>query len=228
MPLSTPSLTTNAAKYGALSDNGRVRVTWHLEDGGDLTIDWTEEGGPAVTAPTRRGFGSTIIEQSIPYDLGGRADIFYRVTGFAARFCIPARHIAGTGSVTALPARAAGDVPADPLKGKCVLLLEDSMIIALDAEDALKQTGAARVVVAASVQRAMSALEKGGIDFALLDLNLGNETSMPVADALAAQGIAFAFATGYGEDAGLSARYPGVPILSKPYGADHIRQALAR
>ena len=36
------------------------------------------KGGPAVTAPTRRGFGSTIIEQSVPFDLGGKAEIAYR------------------------------------------------------------------------------------------------------------------------------------------------------
>ena len=125
------------------------------------------------------------------------------------------------------PARSSGKAAAEPLKGKCALLVEDSMIIAMDAEEALKQTGAAKVVTAPSVTLALAALERGGIEFALLDLNLGNETSMGVADALTARGIPFVFATGYGEDAGLSARYPGVPILSKPYSADHIRQALA-
>ncbi|HEX2760174.1 MAG TPA: HWE histidine kinase domain-containing protein, partial [Rhizomicrobium sp.] len=220
-------LTTNAAKYGALSDNGRVLVTWHLDEAGDLKIDWTEEGGPAVTAPARRGFGSTIIEQSIPFDLGGRAEIFYRITGLAAHFCIPARHVAGSAASTPAVTRAATDVRNDPLQGKTVLLVEDSMIIAMDAEEALRQAGAARVVTAASVPAALMALEKGGIDFALLDLNLGSETSMGVADALAARGLPFAFATGYGEDAGLDRRYPGVPVLSKPYSADDIRRALA-
>jgi light-regulated signal transduction histidine kinase (bacteriophytochrome) len=220
-------LTTNAAKYGALSDNGRVLVRWHLDEAGDLKIDWTEEGGPAVTAPTRRGFGSTIIEQSIPFDLGGRAEIFYRITGFAAHFCVPARHVAGSAPAAAMAPRAAAEIRADPLRGKSVLLVEDSMIIAMDAEEALRHAGAARVVTAASVPRALAAVAMGGIDFALLDLNLGSETSMGVADALAARNIPFAFATGYGEDANLSGRYPGVPVLSKPYNVDHIRRALA-
>src|SRR6202012_6263945 len=92
-------LTTNAAKYGALSDSGSVTVRWHQNDKGDLVIDWIEEGGPAVTAPSRRGFGSTIIEQSVPFDLGGQAEVAYRMTGLEARFVVPARHITGIAKI---------------------------------------------------------------------------------------------------------------------------------
>ncbi|MFO1248685.1 MAG: HWE histidine kinase domain-containing protein [Alphaproteobacteria bacterium] len=221
-------LTTNAAKYGALSDNGTVSVGWKLDEGGDLLIDWEEKGGPAVIAPTRRGFGSTVIERAIPFDLGGKADIAYPVTGLHARFTVPARHIAGlAGTAAAAPASAGDAAVPRPLEGRNVLLVEDSMIIAMDAEDALKEIGAARVVVAANVARAMTALEKGGLDFALLDLNLGAENSLPVADMLTERKIAFAFATGYGEDAGLDNRYHSVLALKKPYTAGQLRQALA-
>ncbi|MBA2587866.1 MAG: hybrid sensor histidine kinase/response regulator, partial [Alphaproteobacteria bacterium] len=220
--------TTNAAKYGALSDNGTVSVGWKLGEGGDLLIDWEEKGGPAVTAPTRRGFGSTIIERSIPFDLGGKADIAYPVTGLHARFTVPARHLAGLAKTASASASAGVDtMNAQPLESRHVLLVEDSMIIAMDAEEALKEIGAAKVVVAASVARALGALERGGLDFALLDLNLGAETSLPVADMLVQKKIAFAFATGYGEDSGLDQRYAGVPVLKKPYTADQLRQALA-
>ena len=221
-------LTTNAAKYGALSDNGTVSVGWSLDKAGDLLIDWEEKGGPAVTAPTRRGFGSTIIERAIPFDLGGKADIGYPVTGLHARFTVPARHLAGLAK-TAAPSASVGaeTMNAQPLEGRNVLLVEDSMIIAMDAEDALRENGAAKVVVAANVTRALKALDKGGLDFALLDFNLGAETSQPVADMLAEMKVAFAFATGFGEDAGLYERYPGIPVLKKPYTADQLRQALA-
>jgi light-regulated signal transduction histidine kinase (bacteriophytochrome)/CheY-like chemotaxis protein len=221
-------LTTNAAKYGALSDNGTVEVRWKLNEKGDLVVDWSEEGGPAVTAPTRRGFGSTIIEQSIPFDLGGSAEVAYRVTGLKAHFLVPARHIAGKAKgMSDTPATGAATADAQPLAGRRVLLVEDSMIIAMDAEDALKEIGAVKVVVAANVARALKALEKGGLDFALLDLNLGAENSTPVANVLVENRIPFAFATGYGEDTPLAAQYPGVPVLKKPYTADQLRQALA-
>ncbi len=220
-------LMTNAAKYGALSDGGAVTVRWQLDAQGDLLIDWTETGGPAVIAPTRRGFGSTIIEQSIPFDLNGKAQVSYRVTGFAANFLVPARHVAGAASGTGVLTTKTTDVEAQPLKDKTVLLVEDSMIIALDAEEALKETGAAKVMVAANLERAMATLDAGAFDFVLLDINLGAENSLPIADRLKRQGVPFAFATGYGEGAGLSELYPGVPIVAKPYGPEHLRRALA-
>ena len=113
---------------------------------------------------------------------------------------------------------------AQPLEGKTVLLVEDSMIIALDAEDALKELGAARVETAANVARALAVLDKGGIDCALLDVNLGGETSLPVARRLQAEGIPFAFATGYGEDSALVAQ------LSRRAGAEEAlyRRSAAR
>ncbi len=156
-------LMTNAAKYGALSDGGTVRVRWSLDAGGDLLLDWTEEGGPAVIAPRRRGFGSTIIEQSIPFDLGGTVETGFPVTGFHAHLRIPARHVAGPVKDGAdAAAKVTRSLDAEPLKGRRVLLVEDSMIIALDAEEALKEIGAVKVVTAASVDRALGALEKAG------------------------------------------------------------------
>ena len=61
-------LATNAAKYGALSnDTGRVHIAWEPMDNGQqprIRLAWCETGGPAVTAPTRKGFGSRLIEAS--------------------------------------------------------------------------------------------------------------------------------------------------------------------
>jgi len=211
-------LMTNAAKYGALSDNGEVAIDWRLDEDGSLLLDWTERGGPAVTAPTRRGFGSTIIERSIPYDLGGRAEVNYRLTGVEANFCVPSRHVAGI-AADAQPTSVKRAVPVDsqPLKGKTALLVEDSMIIALDGEDALRDLGADLVVTVASVTQGLRALDEHHFDFALLDFNLGAETSAPIADVLKARNTHFAFATGYGE-AISDPRFAGVRTLTKPYG----------
>jgi two-component sensor histidine kinase/CheY-like chemotaxis protein len=211
-------LMTNAAKYGALSDNGTVEINWTLDAEGSLLLDWRERGGPAVTAPTRRGFGTTIIERSIPYDLGGKAEVNYRLSGLEAHFCIPSRHVAGIAESAPAPlAKTASSPKRTPWKGKTVLLVEDSMIIALDGEDAIRELGAEAVVTAASVSPAMQALDAGGIDFALLDFNLGTETSAPIAERLLEAGIPFAFATGYGE-AIADERFAGVQTLNKPYG----------
>lgn len=216
-------LLTNAAKYGALSCSGTVTIRWWIDTTGSLLVDWTERGGPAVTAPTRRGFGSTIIERSVPYDLGGRAEMIYRLGGLEAHFCIPSRHVAGIGQDTLRVARTPGvAVVALPLTGKTALLVEDNMIIALDCEDALRALGASVVIAVSSVSQAMSILESETIDFALLDFHLGAETSVGVAEALQARDIHFAFASGYGEGLAGLEYFPRVTVLTKPYGIDQI------
>lgn len=223
-------MVTNAAKYGALSDNGTVRVQWSVQAGGGLVLEWTEIGGPVVVAPTRRGFGSTIIEQSVPFDLGGDATIEYRLEGFHARFVIPARHVAGEvqdagGSQSSRPKPAV--TAAKPLKDKRVLLVEDSMIIALDAEDVLKELGARAVVTATGIDRALRLLQGAPFDLGLLDVNLGVENSLAIADAMAARKAPFIFATGYGEGAIFLKDHPNVPVIKKPYGAAEIIKVLA-
>lgn len=78
-------LATNAVKYGALSVGaGRVGLRWRtVESPGarTLRLEWSEHGGPAVTAPQRRGFGSRLIERALAYDLGGKAAIAFEPQG---------------------------------------------------------------------------------------------------------------------------------------------------
>ncbi|NBW08556.1 MAG: PAS domain-containing protein [Caulobacteraceae bacterium] len=85
-------LATNAAKYGALSDaSGRVFIDWSVADQTDrrLTIEWRELDGPPVAAPTRRGFGSRLIERNVRHDLGGEAELSYAADGFRAAITLP-------------------------------------------------------------------------------------------------------------------------------------------
>src|SRR3712207_2752099 len=98
-------LATNAAKYGALSDRrGAVVVSWSFAEDGVLRLSWRESGGPAVAAPNRRGFGTTIIERSVPFELKGQAALRYAPTGLEADFIIPARFVrAGEKAASAQP-----------------------------------------------------------------------------------------------------------------------------
>ena len=84
MALVVHELVTNSAKYGSLSAQGTVAIDWRRGEGGDLLIEWRERGGPPVSPPTRRGFGTTIIERSVPYDRGGEANVDYRPEGVVA------------------------------------------------------------------------------------------------------------------------------------------------
>ncbi len=223
-------LLTNAAKYGALTDSGLVNIRWYVDEDGSLLIEWRESGGPAVTAPTRRGFGSTIIERSVPYDLGGRAEIHYRLAGFEADFCIPSRFVVSV-LADSVKTKAAAPMPGgggQPLAGKNVLLVEDSMIIALDSEDALRALGAPTVMVAASTTQARTLMEDMIFDTAVLDFNLGIETSLPIADALREAGTPFVFATGYGDGIDLPERFAGAVVVKKPYNADDLAASFAK
>lgn len=81
-------LSTNALKYGALcNDAGTVEVTWTLEDR-SLRVCWTERDGPAVTPPTRKGFGSRFIAASIA-SLGGTSDASYEPQGLRFSLVLP-------------------------------------------------------------------------------------------------------------------------------------------
>jgi two-component system, chemotaxis family, CheB/CheR fusion protein len=86
-------LATNAGKYGSLSvPEGRVTVTWatRMTDQHPwLHLQWTESGGPAVEPPTRRGFGSRLIDEGVPYELGGEVALEFPRNGVVCTIDVP-------------------------------------------------------------------------------------------------------------------------------------------
>ncbi|WP_295227836.1 HWE histidine kinase domain-containing protein [uncultured Brevundimonas sp.] len=85
-------LATNAAKYGALhTPDGRILIDWGLADQRDrkLKLSWREIGGPKITSPERRGFGSRLIERNIRHDLAGEIDLVYAPDGLIAELTVP-------------------------------------------------------------------------------------------------------------------------------------------
>jgi light-regulated signal transduction histidine kinase (bacteriophytochrome)/ActR/RegA family two-component response regulator len=219
---------TNSAKYGALADStGAVDVSWSLDDGDRLVIEWKEMGGPPVAPPSRRGFGTTIIERSIPFDLNGEAEIHYDLLGVRARFVIPPSYL------HTAPARMP-DEKAESAAASAVtltgtaLIVEDNLIIAVNAEGMLLELGAYHVDTASNVTDAMRLIDKGVPEFALLDLNLGSETSLPVGYRLASLAVPFIFATGYGDRASIPAELAHVPVIQKPYTMDAVMAVLAK
>ena len=90
LALTLHELATNAAKYGALSnETGIVDMRWHVVREGDpsrFCLTWTERGGPPVPAPPpRRGFGSRLIERSFASEIGGKVGLVYAPTGVICR-----------------------------------------------------------------------------------------------------------------------------------------------
>ena len=82
-------LATNAAKYGALSnDTGRISVHWAV-DNEALTFDWREEGGPPVAPVSRAGFGTRLIKRTLAAELNGSAELEFEPTGLVCRVEAP-------------------------------------------------------------------------------------------------------------------------------------------
>ena len=216
---------TNAAKYGALSvKDGHLSIDWSIEPDGALVLSWREASGPIVSPPTRRGFGTIVVEQSIPFELRGTALIEHPPEGVRATFTIPADFVQAGAEATA-PRR---DLPVEraDLKGKSLLLVEDSMMIALDAQTMLQNCGA-EVELAATTADAKRALNLNTFDAAILDVNLYTETSFAIAQELQERAIPFVFATGYGETVVVPERFQNIYVISKPYIEDVLRAALA-
>jgi PAS domain S-box-containing protein len=95
LSLALHELTTNAAKYGALSvAGGKVEIATSIEqtaNGRQLQLRWCEAGGPAVTPPERQGFGSVLIERGIAHDLDGSTSLAFETSGVRCEIRLPLR-----------------------------------------------------------------------------------------------------------------------------------------
>jgi PAS domain S-box-containing protein len=93
LAMALQELATNAVKYGALANaTGEIRITWNVEPAQPsprLHLRWEESGGPPVQAPSRRGFGSRLIERSLSQELNGIARIEFRPTGIVCTVDAP-------------------------------------------------------------------------------------------------------------------------------------------
>ncbi len=91
-------LATNAVKYGAFSnDTGSILIAWAIEpklDGDRLVLHWREIGGPPVSPPSAKGFGSQVIERGLPHELEGAVRMDYQPDGLVCTINIPAPRVA--------------------------------------------------------------------------------------------------------------------------------------
>lgn len=109
-----------------------------------------------------------------------------------------------------------------------VLVLEDSLIIAMEAEDILRAVGVETIDIANSLDQAVDAVRAESYDFALLDVNLGEAMSFGFARRLKEDGIAFGFVSGYSDSQDFPADLQDVPLLVKPFDEGAMRDFLAK
>src|SRR5258706_949772 len=218
-PLALHELSTNAAKYGALSViSGRVAVNWDLQSQG-LVLRWTESGGPPPQMPVAHGFGIRLISASIERQLGGAAAFQWRSESLHFRRQLTCRDSVGApAKLSATQRRLGEDRPELPLRleaGNRVLLVEDEILVAMMMKDILTELGFSVIGPFSRLSEAMVAAVHEDINAGIIDVNLGGEFVYPVADVLAARKIPFVFVTGYGVES-IDSRFGYVPIVKKP------------
>jgi two-component sensor histidine kinase/CheY-like chemotaxis protein len=227
-------LSTNAVKYGALSTaEGRVTVGWTVEDR-TLRLRWEERGGPPARVPTKRGFGTTLIEQSAKGE-GGSAHMLVESDGIAWDITLPLPQLDPAISAGQSSAPVGGDLArrdiieksTGQLSGKRFLIVEDEPLVALDIADTLVSAGAEVIGSFGSAKEALAAIESRQMDAALLDGNLHGQPVDEIAVALTRRNVPFVFVTGYGREA-LPKAFRNVGILSKPFGQPQLIEAAAR
>jgi two-component sensor histidine kinase/CheY-like chemotaxis protein len=230
LSLAIHELATNAAKYGALSaPDGRVAIRWGLADTGGLDLSWREAGGPPVAPPTRRGFGSTLIERALAMETDGHATLRYLREGVVCEVALPQASLAAAGPVG--PPLAAGFAitqtePKKAAKGIRVLAVEDSFMVVSMLELVFDSFGWTMVGPAARVSQALALIESETVDAALLDVNLDGEMSWEVASALQARGIPFVLSTGYEIAQLLPDGLKNAKFVRKPYNVDELEKAV--
>lgn len=243
-------LATNAHKYGAFANaSGVVRLDWTCEHE-VLSLAWVESGGPPVTAPEHRGFGSTLIGSSLA-DPEASIEAEFAPEGVRWRFRLP---ITPEGGEPALPAVAPAVSPvssapvlsapvpapvetvaevvvappahsdADPIR---VLVVEDEPLVAMELMMEIEDGGGIPLGPATSCEQAIALIRAERPDLALLDGNLNGEKIDRVADELAGNRTPFAFVSGYNREH-LPGGHAHRPMLGKPFLGAEVRAMLDR
>jgi CheY-like chemotaxis protein len=222
-------LATNAVKHGALSvAAGRLSISWRADqDAGDdprVAFTWKETGGPPVSKPKRRGFGLTVLK-SAASETGGTAELSFEPDGIRFAFeksLVPTVDRPFQLRQDAKPARRSEGASAS----RCVLVVEDELLIGLQLAQDLEDEGYHVVGPAITIEQGIELVREGGIDCALIDLRLGETLSSPIANLLREKEIPFALTTGFDEQHPIDRVFEGAPRLKKPYDAIAVRDLI--
>ena len=227
LALALHELSTNAAKYGALSVmSGRVQLTWELQPD-RLILRWIESGGPPTQLPASPGFGIRMISASVERQLDGAAQFEWHPQGLHCSLAVPrGQKIEPMVRHAGANRRVGEGKPALPIKldtGNRILLVEDEILVAMMMRDLLSELGFSVIGPFSRLSEAMVVAVHDEVDGGIIDINLGGEFVYPVADVLVARNIPFVFVTGYGVES-IENRFNSVPVIKKPVQ----RQALQK
>lgn len=229
-------LATNAVKHGALSvAGGCVTVDWTSAAGSsDVRLSWREHGGPPAIEPKKRGFGLTMLDLSAT-EIGATIELAFTkeglrcaITGPFAQGEAPARELA-TGRSERQPPAGLESPPTQVEHARVrILIVEDEPLIALQLQSELEDEGYQVIGPAHNLKRGLELVSTEALDAALVDVSLGAQLSVAIADELLARSIPFAFTTGYSDGHLLPERLRRVPCMNKPYRQENVVELLKR
>jgi len=216
-------LTTNAAKYGALSQKGgMLDVRWSDGTQGVLEIYWTEHLPGKIATPEdhKIGFGTILLRRVVEDQLHGNIRRTFKSNGLQYHLIIPQK-------MSGERALAAPALNIKPSGSNHVLLVEDDPLLRIDMEDMVIGMGLNVFAAVPSVGDALAVLESALPDLAILDANLGGESSIPVAELLVSRGVPTIFSTGYTRLTDLPDALASLPRLHKPIDPEALAKTIS-
>lgn len=234
LTLALHELVTNAAKYGSLSrPEGRVLAKWEVRgdaDAQELVFSWCEKDGPVINAPpSRKGFGTFLIERMLVAELGGNVDRHFAPAGLSTVIQLPFENLATKGvSPVQSISHATTEADAAPvLAGSRILVVEDDYLIGQETIAALEAAGCKIVGPVTSLKEALVVVATDDFNAAVLDINLNGELIWPAAQVLHAREIPFVFTTAYSNISGMPTQLEAAPWVEKPFEAKRLTATLA-
>jgi PAS domain S-box-containing protein len=225
-------LATNAAKYGALSSpEGRVTVTWerNREKGPNwIDLKWVECDGPPVNTDATNGFGVTVI-RAASRELGMEIDHRFLSSGVCASLSGPLEQAAQAPKPFHPPnegwSRPIRNTASERVQCR-ILVVEDEALVGMQVKSDLENAGHTVIGPAQTLQQGMGLVESESLDFVLLDVQLGDELSIPIAEMLMTRKVPFAFTTGFEDQNILPKHLRSVRCLNKPYAIGEVSRFL--
>jgi CheY-like chemotaxis protein len=184
-----------------------------------VEISWKESNGPPINSDRKSGFGEFLITQGIRHQLSGDTTVDYGPNGLNITLRFPMR-AASSADIDELQESSAP--PPSTFQGSMiealenVLVLEDSFLIAAETKAALTKFGIGTVTLAATNEQAIEEIDKARPDFAIVDLNLGNQDSYATVCHLRDKDVPFLFLSGYSDDFDWIKTFPNSLLVNKP------------
>jgi light-regulated signal transduction histidine kinase (bacteriophytochrome) len=226
MALVLHELVTNAAKHGALSDRGRkLTVKWKRESGG-LCLLWSEEIEGTLSSPDSHGFGLSLIRRAVPYECNGDCTMEFAEDGLKVRFWMPNDAVETLPSVVAeTPDVSESSVE---IQRNSAVVVEDNMVIAMEMESLLVEIGFEKVRAFSGVKECLSHPSSLESDIAILDIDLGGETSFALAEKFIAADVPIIFVSGYDSKSDLPENLKHAQRLRKPVDQAGLKAAIRK